>query len=398
LTERLPSDDAPPAAASPHADTIETQELTSAELAEARRYGRKKLICGLADQFLDIVYLAIAAIALARPLDQWLFEQPLLGRIASLRLMALVSVIVLLHVCVSFPLSLYAGHVLEHRFGLSKQSFPRWLWRYAKRNGLAWGFSVAMMLGLFWVIWLTGPWWWLVAAAVFLLVSVVLGQLAPILILPLFHKVEPLEPDELTERLRQLADGTGLSISGIYRLVLSDETTKANAMLAGLGRTRRVLLGDTLLSKFTSDEIAVVFAHEIGHHVHRHIPKMLLAGTIYSIGGFWICSGVLKTATAPHALYDLPVSAAPLVMLTLTVLSILLEPLQNTISRHYERQSDRYAVQRTGLAGAYRSAFRKLARINKEDPSPHRLEVVLLHSHPPIAERLAMVDDGDEAA
>lgn len=391
MTEQHPADEVS------SADTIESQELTPSELAEARRYGHRKLMCGIADQFLDIAYLAVATLMLARPLDQWLRELPWFGHVDSLRLVGLVGVVVVLHACVSFPLSLYAGHILEHRFGLSRQRFPRWLWRYIKRNGLAWGFSVAMMLALFWVIWLTGPWWWLVAAAVFLLVSVVLGQLAPILILPLFYKVEPLDEDELTERLRRLAEGTGLSISGIYRLVLSEETAKANAMLAGLGRTRRVLLGDTLLSRFTPDEIAVVFAHEIGHHVHRHIPKMLLAGAVYSILGFWICGRVLQTATAAQSLYQLPVSAAPLVMLTLTVLSMLLEPLQNTISRHYERQSDRYAVRRTGLPDAYRSAFRKLARINKEDPSPHRLEVVLLHSHPPIAERLAMVD-GDEAA
>lgn len=395
MTDRLPPDDTKPDDKA--TDDVETKELTSSELAEARRYGRSKLICGLADQFLDIAYLAIATTVLARPLDQWLLDQPLFGRIDTLRLIALVGVIVLLHACVSFPLSLYAGHILEHRFGLSKQSFRRWLGRFGKRNGLAWVFSVAMMAGLFWVIWLTGPWWWLVAAAVFLLVSVVLGQLAPILLLPLFYKVEPLESDELTERLRRLAEGTGLSISGIYRLVLSDETVKANAMLAGLGRTRRVLLGDTLLSKFSSDEIAVVFAHEIGHHVHRHIPKMLLAGVVYSVFGFWICSAVLEAATTAESFYDLPVSAAPLVMLTLTVLSMFLEPLQNTISRYYERQSDRYAIERTGLRGAYRSAFRKLARMNKEDPSPHRLEVILLHSHPPIGERLAMADS-DEAA
>ena len=150
-----------------------------------------------------------------------------------------------------------------------------------------------MMPLLYWVIWLAGPWWWLAAAAVFFVVSVILGQLLPVLVLPLFYKIERLDNAELAERMARLAAGTGLSIEGVYRMGLSEETVKANAMLAGLGRTRRVLMGDTLLDQFTSDEIEVIFAHEIGHHVFRHIRKMIVAGVLYSLLGFWICDRVL---------------------------------------------------------------------------------------------------------
>ena len=149
------------------------------------------------------------------------------------------------------------------------------------------------MLGLFWLIWTTHGWWWLAAAGAFFLVSVLLGQLVPVLILPLFYKIEKLDAPELAERIGRLAEGTGLSIEGVYRMALSDETVKANAMLAGLGRTRRVLLGDTLLDGFTPDEIEVIFAHEIGHHVFRHIRKMILAGVLASAAGFWVCDRLL---------------------------------------------------------------------------------------------------------
>ncbi len=128
-------------------------------------------------------------------------------------------------------------------------------------------FSLVLVLGLYWLIWLTGRWWWLAAAGAFFVVSIVLGQLAPVLILPLFYQIEKLDAPELTDRIARLAAGTGLSIEGVYRMDLSEETVKANAMLAGLGRTRRVLLGDTLLNGFSPDEIEVIFAHEIGHHV-----------------------------------------------------------------------------------------------------------------------------------
>ena len=300
------------------------------------------------------------------------------------------------HLCVSFPLSFYSGYVVEKRFALSTLTLGGWLWRYAKRNGLATALGAALVLGLFWLIWTTHGWWWLAAAAAFFAVSIVFGQLLPVLILPLFYKIEKLDAPELAERIGRLAAGTGLSIEGVYRMALSDETVKANAMLAGLGRTRRVLLGDTLLDGFSPDEIEVIFAHEIGHHVFRHIRKMILAGLVQSAVGFWICDRVLAIVAGHGGALDyaaLPVWTLPWIMLILTAFFLLVEPLENWISRRRERQCDRYALSRTGLKAAYLSAFRKLARINKDDPEPHPLEVFLFHSHPPIAQRLAMTEE-----
>ena len=171
---------------------------------------------------------------------------------------------------------------------------------------------------------------------------------------------------------------------------MSRETVKANAMLAGLGRTRRVIMGDTLLDGFTPDEIEVIFAHEIGHHVHRHIPKLIAAGMAFMLAGFWACDFVLR-AWMQHTIGV--VDYAAVLLLTLTAFSLLLEPVQNVLSRRYERQCDRYAIRRTGLREAYLSAFRKLAVLNKDDPCPNPIAVFLFHSHPPIAERLAMAEE-----
>jgi STE24 endopeptidase len=370
--------------------------MTGSELAEAKRYGRLELRCALADRAVDVAYLAVAAFLLAQPLDAWLQGHTLFRNNWSLRLEALLLAIMALHVAVSFPLSFYAGHVLEHRFQLSTQSFGGWLWRYVKRNLLAVAFSLVLMPALYWLIWTTGRWWWLAAAAAFFVVSILLGQLMPVLIMPLFYKIEKLNVPELTDRMARLAAGTGLSIEGVYRLDLSAETVKANAMLAGLGRTRRVLLGDTLLSGFTPEEIEVIFAHEIGHHVFRHIRTMIVAGVIYSAAGFWVCDRLLAAWMGRGGAWDyahLPVSTLPLLLLILTLFGMLLEPLQNLVSRRCERQADRYALERTGLKDAYLSAFRKLARLNKDDPHPHWLDVLLFHSHPPVAERLAMAEE-----
>jgi STE24 endopeptidase len=377
-----------------HVESPDVSTLPPPQMEEAKEYGRVSLACDLLDRAIDFAFLGTVAFVFARPLDSWLAGQTgWHGATSSWRLAALFLVVYALHLAVSFPLSCYSGHFLEHRFGLSRQSFTGWLQRYALRHGLGIAFGLVMIVGLYWIIWTMGAWWWVVAAVAFFFVSVLIGRLAPLWILPLFYKVTPLDDEELRRRMHALAGGTGLSIDGVFRMSMSDETEKANAMLAGLGRTRRVLIGDTLLDQFSHDEIEVIFAHEIGHHVHRHIPKMLAAGAIYSVLGLWLCDRFLVGYANVTDYSQTPVWTLPLVMFALTLFGMLLEPLQNAISRQFERQCDRYALERTGNREAYRTAFTKLARQNKADPDPHPLEVLLFHSHPPIRQRLSAAMD-----
>jgi STE24 endopeptidase len=212
--------------------------------------------------------------------------------------------------------------------------------------------------------------------------------------LPIFYKVTRLEDSALLDRLRKLTVGTTLNIEGVYELHLSEETKKANAALAGLGNTRRVLLGDTLLAQFTPEEIEVVFAHEVGHHVHRHLPKSVVLNVVLSLIGFWLVHQVLSACARPLGYTGIDDPAAlPLVLFVIAVFGLTLSPLMNALSRFYERQCDRYALDRTQNKEAYRSAFIKLATINKSDPDPHPLVGLLFYDHPPIRERLAMADD-----
>ena len=371
---------------------MNTGDMTRAQLQESKRYGRQKLICLLADRLVNLVFLGIMAVLLARPIDGWLGALP---TSQSIRLILFFLILVCLNSCISLPLALLSGHILEHRYRLSNQSLGQWLLRHLKHLSLATVLGSIMFLGLYWIIWLTSAhWWWLVAAVGYFMVSVLFGQLAPVIILPLFYKVERSDDVELTAMVSRVARGTGLEIAGVYRMKLSDETGKANAILAGLGRTRRVIMGDTLLNRFTLDEISVILAHEVGHHVFGHIPKMLLAGIWYSVVGFWVCDELLAIYIGDGTFQysSLPVYTLPLLMLVLTVYSMFLEPLRNFISRRNERQCDRYALKRTGLRDSYVSAFRKLAKLNKEDPYPHPIEVFFFHSHPPISDRLAIAE------
>jgi len=374
--------------------------MTAEQLAEAKSYGRYDLACALADKAVDITFLGIAALVLAVPIDGWLKQWQLLADYRWLRLVAMCLVVLGLHVCVSFPLSFYSGHVLERRFGLSKQSFGRWLADYVKTMGLTAVFEPLMLLGLYWIIWEIGPYWWLPAATAAFVVSIALGQLYPVLIMPLFRKCQRLDDPQLAQRMKRLAEGTGMSIEGVYRRVVSQDTVKLGASLAGLGRTRRVHLDDTLLEQLTPEEIEVVLAHEIGHKVYHHLHKMLAAGVVYMAAGFWICDQLLagwvarveQIEAGAVSYAELPIYTVPLVMWIMLLFSTLLGPLQNAVSRHYERQSDAYALRRTGNRAAYVSAFRKLAKLNKDDPNPHPLDVIFFHGHPPIAKRLAMAE------
>ncbi len=376
------------------ADNADTAEMTPDQLAETKRYGRQQLFCDLIDRAVDLMFLTVAAFLIAIPLDRWLADSVVSSR--WIRLAVVFGIVTGLHALASFPISFYSGHVVEHRYGLSRQSFGRWFSRYLKRNSLAFAFGLLLFEGLYAIIWYTQSWWWLVAAVAFFMVSVVIGQLAPVLIMPLFYKIKRLEDQTLAERFRSISDGTGLSIEGIYRMEMSAETAKANAMLAGLGATRRVILGDTLLDEFSPEEIEVIFAHEVGHHVHRHIRKMIVAGIVYSLAGLYLCdwlvAGWVMRREGELDYANFPIWTLPALMLTIAVFSLFVEPLQNAISRLFERQSDRYALESTQKVAAYRTAFRKLARQNKADPDPHPLEVFLFHSHPPIAKRIAMAD------
>jgi STE24 endopeptidase len=356
---------------------------------EVKRYQRLKLQASIAATVLSFIWLALMAFlfgpALGAEYTEWFGDNDWLRLLVS----ALVLGVTL--ELLTLPLEFWAGYVLEHRYQLSNQTIRGWLWKRVKGYLLGGALGLALLYGLYAVLWWTGAWWWLWATAGWLLVTLVLGRLLPVVILPLFYTVRRFDDPALMERLQRLSAGTGLAVEGIYELKLSDETRKANAALAGLGKTRRVLLGDTLLGEFTPEEIEVVFAHEVGHHVHRHLPKMIVVGVALALAGFALVDVVLRQSAGSLGYQGLADPAAlPLLALVLGVFGLVLSPLQNALSRYFETQCDRYALVRTANPTAYRSAFIKLARLNKSDPDPHPLIAWLFYDHPPIRSRLAL--------
>ncbi len=356
---------------------------------EVKDYSRLKHRAAFATIGIGLVIVLVAALYVGPRLEPLL--QRIVGESRWLRLIAVAAIYGIALEILTLPLDFWSGFLLEHRFKLSNQTLAGWAWKRVKGYLVGGPIALGLLCGLYALLWFSGDWWWVYAALGLLLFTVVMGRIAPVLILPLFYKVTPLDNADLLGRLRNLAEGTGLTIEGVYRLGLSAETKKANAALAGLGSSRRVLLGDTLLEEFSPEEIEVVFAHELGHHVYRHIIKMMALSVVLTAGGLWLVDVILRHAAPALGYTGLADPAAlPLLLLVLMVFGLLLAPAQNALSRFFETQCDRYALDRTGKPDAYRSAFTRLARMNKSDPDPNRFVVWMLYDHPPIRERLAV--------
>jgi STE24 endopeptidase len=293
---------------------------------------------------------------------------------------------------INLPLSYYSGFVLPHRFGQSTQSFKDWVIDQVK--GLAIGAPLGLLLLelLYLALRVTGDLWWLWAAIGMLIFTVLLSNLAPILIMPLFNKYVPLgeEHKELADRLMDLARRANTKVKGVFKFDMSKRTKAANAALTGIGNTRRIVLGDTLINEFSMDEIETVLAHELGHHVHKDIPFLIAFGTLSTTLSLYLASLALNWAigyfgfTGPD-----DIAAFPALGLIFGAYGLITMPIDNAVSRWRERMADDYALQATGKKEAFASAFTRLANQNLGEVDPEKWVVFLFYSHPPLGERIA---------
>lgn len=292
---------------------------------------------------------------------------------------------------ITLPLSFYGGFVLEHMYKLSNQKISGWIKDELKKFLISLPLIIVMVEIMYIFLRKFPDTWWVFVTVIWIFLSVIMAKLAPVLIFPLFYKSVPLENKKVKDNLESLAEGTGINIEGVYKINLSKDTKKANAALAGMGSTRRVLLGDTLLDSYSPSEIKSVFAHELGHHVYRHIWKMLAISTISGCFGFAFCHLVLSKMIVVLGCQNIhDIAAFPAVCIALAFSGFVLLPIQNTISRRFERECDRYAIQKTNDPEAFISTMDKLAEQNLADRTPNRLVELLFYSHPSISKRIEM--------
>ncbi len=288
----------------------------------------------------------------------------------------------------SFPLSVYSGYTLERRFALTDQRFSGWLAQEFKKVALSLPLFVLSMEALFWAGARFPDTWWIWAAAGWFVLAVGLARILPTVVLPLFYPVKPLEDGPIKERVLGLCRECGVKVLGAFRIKLSKTTKKANAALVGIGKSRRVLLADTLLG-YPEDEIAMVVAHEIGHHVLGHIAKGLLFSGALAAAGFFVLkllSGLITAATGASSLTDF--EAFPALTFLASAAGFLVLPVQNAVSRHMEREADRFALERLPSMELFRSLMERLGQQNLGDPDPDPFVEFVFYSHPSLGNRL----------
>ena len=379
----------------PESTTATELQLDDGRQRQARRYARQHHALMLT-QFvmgaLGIVVLlvtglsfslrtALAGTAAWQPIAHW----------APVQVAAYFGVLYAVYFVLDLPLTYYGGFVLSHRFGLSTQTLGGWIRDLVKGLALSLVFELAALELVYALLALTPDAWWLWVGGTLLVFTVLLANLAPVLLLPIFYTLTPLPESELKARLLALAARTHTRVRGVYSMNMSAKTTAANAMLAGLGNTRRIILGDTLLDKFTPDEIEVVLAHELGHQVHADIPKLIAVQTSVTLGGLYLVNVALHQVVAHvHAYHGLAdVATLPLIAAALGVFGLVTMPLTNGFGRLVERQADAYALDTTHNTAAFIAAMTRLANQNLAEAEPAPWVEFLLHDHPSIGRRLA---------
>jgi STE24 endopeptidase len=301
-----------------------------------------------------------------------------------------VALLSLLNEAGSLPLAFYSGFLLERRYDLSNEPFGGWLRDQIKSFGLGLLLGGAAASFVYWLMRLSPDRWWLAAGLMFALLIVGLTNLAPVLLLPLFYSVKPLDRDGLRVRLIALAERAGARVLGAYEWGLASKTKKANAALAGLGATRRILVSDTMLAEYSDEEIEVVLAHELAHHVHGDIWKGILFESALVVAGFYLASRMLSALAGPLGLQGAAdVAGLPLLLFAAGGVSIVMVPVAHAMSRRFERSADRFALDLTRNPSAFISAMRRLGAQNLAEEHPSKIVQWLFYSHPPVRERIA---------
>ena len=292
------------------------------------------------------------------------------------------------------PLSFYSGYWLEHRFGLSRQSLGSWIKDQLKGLAISTVLVVFAVEMVYRLIRAHREQWWLDASLAFIAFVIVVTNLAPILLLPLFFKFKPIENPDLQNRLARLARRTNTRLCGIFEWSLGDKTRKANAAVVGWGNTRRIIVSDTLLGNFSGEEIEVIMAHELCHHVKNHIWQGIGLQSLLTLLGFYVADRVLSPLTASFGFRGIgDVANLPLLVLVMMTLSLLALPLVNGFSRRLETAADLYALDTTGDALAFVSSMEKLADLNLANKAPNKLIEFIFYSHPSVEDRIQLAAD-----
>jgi STE24 endopeptidase len=358
----------------------------------AKKYNNIKLAIGIGEGIVSFILLLLFVwLGYSLQLENFLlnyFSNPYLLFISFLFVIGIVGSVI------SFPISYYSGFYLEHKYNLSNQTFWKWILEGLKGLLLSLVIGIPILLIFYFMLNYFGTNWWLPFAIIMFLISVVLSQIFPILIFPIFYKVTPIEDELLKSKITTLGERAGLKVENVYKFNMSKNTKKANAAFTGLGKTKRIILGDTLLDKYSIEEIESVIAHELGHYKKKHIIKNIIIGTASSFLTLFIIAMLYQNSLSWFGFESITqVSALPLLALWSMLVGIVQTPLGNLLSRKYEYEADVYAVIETKNPFAFKKTLEKLTDQNLGDKEPHPFVEWFFYSHPSIKNRIDAINE-----
>jgi STE24 endopeptidase len=364
------------------------------------RLRRRALLLAAAWRVFLLVFLAVSGLAqtLRDALASGVHQLPAIFQF-PLTVLAFVAVVAVVHDLGALPMAVFAGVTLERRYGLSRQPVAAWLREHGKAAVINLAFAGAAAVWMYgWLAVAPGS-WWVPAWAGMVAAGVATTWAAPVALLPLFYRFVPLPHSPLRDRLLALAARAGVPALGVFEWRTSGRTSRANAALAGIGRTRRIILSDTLLSDYKPGEVEAVLAHEVAHHANHDIWKGLAVDALAGLGAFLAVDAALRAAVGLEALRGLSDPAGlPVAGLAMMAVAWTAAPLQNAVSRVHERRADRAALELTRDVEAFISAMRRLGARNLAEASPSLLARLFFHTHPPIDERIAFASAWEQAA
>jgi STE24 endopeptidase len=357
---------------------------------KARRYEKEKRLLGFSSMILSLTFLLIFYFSgMSSLLANFPITRSVIGTFFVYAAAFYAALVI-----IGFPLAFISGYTHEHKYNFSNQTVKSWLWEQIKSFFI--GLIIFFVLSglLLWIMALTPEWWWFVAALAMALVSVVFATLFPVVIAPLFNKYTPVENEKLTLALDKILRRGGLKSSGIFKQDMSRQTKKENAFLIGLGKTRRIVLGDNLIANMTIPEIESIIAHEVGHFKYRHIWKNIGIGTVQQLLVFFVIHLILmNVSTRFLSSTQENLSLFPMFVILMGGFSgFLFAPLNNFLSRSFEKEADRYALANIVDNRAFVTALAGLANRNLANAYPEWWVKFLYYSHPPVGERLKMAE------
>jgi STE24 endopeptidase len=355
-----------------------------------KKYNNTKLAIGISKTVVTfLLILLFVSTGLSLQLENWLSGFSSNSYIILIMFVAATGVA---SGILFFPVNFYSQFTLEHKYNLSNQTIGRWLLENLKSLLLSVLIGIPILLIFYYTMNAYGSMWWFPFAVIMFIISVLLARIVPVLILPLFYKMLPYENESLKEKISRLAEDAGIKLQNIYRFDMSKNTKKANAAFTGIGKSKRILLGDTLIENYSDDEIETVIAHELGHYKKKHIMKNIVRGTLMSFLTLFLIAFLYELSLGWFGFESiLQISALPLLVLWSMIIGLVESPIGSSISRKYEYEADEYALDVTGKPEAFASTLKKLTEQNLADKEPHPFIEWFFYSHPSIRNRLAAI-------